>query len=495
MANPQAAPLQHASFRQEELYLALYAQQVSDGDGKNESQLIDPGLTKCFGLMMAYDWPVYDGQDTSSLKPVARAQGQHIQPDMIEAGQCFHTGNIVFEKTSRHPGSTIVFIGNGRGTEGEWAIVGGTGDFTFAQGVIYYKTVNIYKKYGNEGKDGSLKRLDIRVLYRPVQKSELKYVFGEFSPSEVEHGTKGKKPIGEGAFGCVYRANIRDTIVAVKILKRENLKAEKDLKSEIEIFKRIRHENLVTLMGACIEKRALIYEFCNNGTLGDCLFSPATNSSSGSATASTTTIRRWKPLSWKDRVRIAGSICSGLKFLHAVPIAHSDLKPNNILFLKDSNNIPFDAQGVCKICDFGLARLLKPTSDTGTPAHFTFSRGTPYYCDPVVTLNSKGERKLTRKSDVYSLGIIMLQLVTGKGANGLKDLVSEVVRREAGNNTDENTCRQLVDPAIWKDLDATSKEDALKMVRLALECSSVTNEGRDRPDAATVCLKIESMAK
>ncbi|CAL5027565.1 unnamed protein product [Urochloa decumbens] len=442
------------SFRQEELYLVLYAQQVSDGDGKNESQLIDPGLTKCFGLMTAYDWPVYDGQDTSSLKPVARAQGQHIQPDMIEAGQCFHTGNIVFEKTSRHPGSTIVFTGNGRGTEGEWAIVGGTGDFTFAQGVIYYKT--------------------------------LKYVFGEFSPSEVEHRTKGKKPIGEGAFGYVYRANIRDTIVAVKILKRENLKAEKDLKSEIEIFKRIRHENLVTLMGACIEKRALIYEFCTNGTLGDCLFSPASNSS-GSATASTTTtIRRWKPLSWKDRVRIAGSICSGLKFLHAVPIAHSDLKPNNILF---------DAQGVCKICDFGLARLLKPTSDTGTPAHFTFSRGTPYYCDPVVTLNSAGERKLTRKSDVYSLGIIMLQLVTGKGANGLKDLVSEVVRREAGNNTDENTCRQLVDPAIWKDLDATSKQDALKMVRLALECSSVTNEGRDRPDAATVCLKVESMAK
>ncbi|CAN6270239.1 unnamed protein product [Urochloa humidicola] len=348
MANPQTAPLQHDSFR-EELYLVLYAHQVSDGDGKNESPVIDPSLTKLFGLTTAYDWPIYDGLNTSSLKPVARGQGQHIQSD-IEGGQCFHTGNIVFEKTSRHPGSTIVFIGNGRGTEGEWAIVGGTGDFTFAQGVIYYKTMKIYKKYGNAGKDGYLKRLEIRVLYRPVQKSELKHVFGEFSPSEVEERIKGKKTIGEGAFGCVYKAYIRDTNVAVKILKRENLKAEKDLKSEIEIFKKIRHENLVTLVGACIEKRALIYEFCPNGTLGDCIFSPANNS--GSATASTT-IRGWEPLSWKARVRIAGSICSGLKFLHAVPIAHSDLKPNNILF---------DAQGVCKICDFGLARLLKPTT-------------------------------------------------------------------------------------------------------------------------------------
>lgn len=236
---------------------------------------------------------------------------------------------------------------------------------------------------------------------------------------------------------------------------------------QIARFKTIRHENLVTLMGACIRRHALIYEFCPNGTHGDRLF-PDTRSSS---------TQGWKALSWKQRVEIARSICSGLKFLHDELIAHRDLKPSNILF---------DAQGVCKICDFGTWRLLKCTSDTATPVHYTVPMGTPDYCDP--QCRGKPKYKLTRK---YSLGIILLQLVTGRGPHDLRNWVLQNENEQAAQTT-EKKCKKLVDPAILDDLlKATSKQD--EALDLGLECSSST--GKKRPDVATVSLKIESMAK
>jgi hypothetical protein len=92
--NPQAGSLKKHNLRQEEeeLYLVLYANQVYEGkDESNQDVVIDTGIDKKFGCITAYDWPVYDGRDTSNLKPVARAQGQHIQSDKMEGGQWFHT--------------------------------------------------------------------------------------------------------------------------------------------------------------------------------------------------------------------------------------------------------------------------------------------------------------------------------------------------------------------------------------------------------------------
>lgn len=251
---------------------------------------------------------------------------------------------------------------------------------------------------------------------------------------------------------------------------------------QIEIFKTIRHGNLVTLVGACIERRALIFEFCPKGTLGDRLFRPS-SASGASAADDAAKAAGWKPLTWEERVQIVGSVCSGLKVLHDVPIAHCDLKPNNILF---------DAQGACKICDFGLARLLKRTSDTKTPIHHTGLMGTLAYLDPVF----RKDGTLTRKSDVYALGIVMLQLVTGRGADSLKELVSSRLENAAAASSSIDTievCQQLVDPMIVAGLDDTSKQEALKMVDLALKCSHDTREGR--PDDAALCLQIEYMKK
>ncbi|CAB4284984.1 unnamed protein product [Prunus armeniaca] len=173
-----------------------------------------------------------------------------------------------------------------------------------------------------------------------------------------------------------------------------SLQGEKEFLTEIELLSRLHHRNLVSLVGYCDEEgeQMLVYEFMPNGTLRDWLCVKAKGS-----------------LSFGMRLQIALGSAKGILYLHNEanpPIFHRDIKATNILL---------DSNLMAKVADFGLSRLAPLQDDEGTGPSYvsTAVRGTPGYLDPEYFLTSK----LTDKSDVYSLGIVFLELLTGCAAN------------------------------------------------------------------------------
>lgn len=213
--------------------------------------------------------------------------------------------------------------------------------------------------------------------------------------------------------------------------------------SQVEVLSCIRHPNMVLLLGACPEYGCLVYEFMANGSLDDRLFCRG-----GSP-----------PLSWQLRFRIAAEIGTGLLFLHQSkpePLVHRDLKPGNILL---------DRNFVSKISDVGLARLVPPSlADTVTQYRMTSTAGTFCYIDPEYQQTGM----LGVKSDIYSVGIMFLQLITAKPPMGLTHHVERAIEK--------GTFTQLLDPAVtdWP------VEETLCFAKLALKCSELRR--KDRPD-------------
>ncbi|CAA7398776.1 unnamed protein product [Spirodela intermedia] len=170
-------------------------------------------------------------------------------------------------------------------------------------------------------------------------------------------------------------------------------------------------------------------------------------------------------LPWQLRFRIAAEIGTGLLFLHQTkpePLVHRDLKPGNILL---------DHNYVSKISDVGLARLVPPTvADTVTQYRITSTAGTFCYIDPEYQQTGM----LGIKSDIYSLGIMLLQLITAKPPMGLTHHVERAI--EKGN------FKEMLDPAVpdWP------VEEVLVFAKMSLKCAELRR--RDRPDLATAIL-------
>lgn len=186
-----------------------------------------------------------------------------------------------------------------------------------------------------------------------------------------------------------------------------------------------------------------------NGSLEDCLFRKRKHS---------------RVLSWQLRFRIAAEIGTGLLFLHQTkpdPLVHRDLKPGNILL---------DHNYVCKISDVGLARLLPAVAENVTQCMMTSAAGTFCYIDPEYQQTGM----LGVKSDVYSLGIMLLQLITCRPPMGLAHHVEQSI--EGG------TFEDVLDPSVpdWP------IEQALSFAKLALQCAELRR--KDRPDLAKVIL-------
>ncbi|KAL0311855.1 UNVERIFIED_CONTAM: U-box domain-containing protein 34 [Sesamum radiatum] len=278
------------------------------------------------------------------------------------------------------------------------------------------------------------------VRYRKYTIAEIQAATDNFSRS---------RKIGEGGYGPVFKGKLDHTPVAIKVLRPDAAQGRKQFQQEVEVLSCIRHPNMVLLMGACPEYGCLVYEFMDNGTLEDRLFRKGNT----------------PPIPWGIRFKIASDIATGLLFLHQTkpePLVHRDLKPANILL--DHNN-------TCKISDVGLARLVPPSvADSVTQYHMTSAAGTFCYIDP--EYQQTGE--LGTKSDIYSLGVILLQIITARPPMGLTHHVERAIQNE--------TFADLLDPTIpdWP------VEEALGFANLALKCAELRK--KDRPDLATVIL-------
>lgn len=281
----------------------------------------------------------------------------------------------------------------------------------------------------------------------------------EFTFSELERATNNfdnSMKIGEGGYGNVYKGFLRHTVVAIKMLNSQSMQGQAEFYQEVEILSRVRHPHLVTLIGTCPEAWALIYEYLPQGSLEDRL-----------ACKDNT-----PPLPWYVRTRITAEICFALIFLHSYKphaVVHSDIKPANILLGSNYTS---------KLGDFGISRLLIQTDNTNTLFKQTHLKGTFVYMDPEFA--SSGE--LTPRSDVYSFGIIILRLLTGRPALGI---IKEV--REA-----------MVANQLHEMLDVSAGDwpfvQAKQLAHLALRCCEI--ERKKRPDLATEAWKVfESLIK
>lgn len=235
--------------------------------------------------------------------------------------------------------------------------------------------------------------VEVNKLRKLVEKDTVSFCRSQFlTPSflEVIEATQNFDPswkIGEGRCGSVYKGLLCHVKVAIKMLPSVGSQGDAEFKHEVEILSRVRHPNLVILIGNCPESRSLILEYLENGSLEDRL------GCQGKTT----------PLPWKTRIKIATEICSTLIFLHSnkPPFIHGNLKLTNVLL---------DTNYVSKLSDLGMYRLIPGGR---------FDRDVSGYMDPEF-LNT-GE--LTVYSDIYSYGIVLLRILTGRPASGvLKDV-------------------------------------------------------------------------
>ncbi|KAM7471826.1 hypothetical protein LguiA_010009 [Lonicera macranthoides] len=214
-----------------------------------------------------------------------------------------------------------------------------------------------------------------------------------FSLNEIERVTDNfdsSRILGEGGFGLVYSGVLDDERkVAVKVLKRDDQQGGREFLAEVEMLSRLHHRNLVKLIGICTEEhcRCLIYELVPNGSVESHLHGVDNETA---------------PLDWCVRMKIALGAARGLAYLHedsSPRVIHRDFKSSNILLENDFTP---------KVSDFGLARS---AVDDGNKQHIsTHVMGTFGYLAPEYAMTGH----LLVKSDVYSYGVVLLELLTGR---------------------------------------------------------------------------------
>ncbi|KAK1292847.1 Nodulation receptor kinase [Acorus calamus] len=211
-----------------------------------------------------------------------------------------------------------------------------------------------------------------------------------FSLKCIEEATcHYKTMIGEGGFGAVYRGTLHPgQEVAVKVRSDTSTQGTREFNNEVTLLTAMQHENLVPLLGHCCEndQQILVYPFMSNGSLQDRLYGDAA---------------KRKPLDWPIRLSIALGAARGLMYLHSFDgrgVIHRDVKSSNILL---------DHSMCAKVADFGFSKYAPQEGDSCASLEV---RGTAGYLDP----EYYSTQKLSSKSDVFSFGVVLLEIITGR---------------------------------------------------------------------------------
>ncbi|KAK8972486.1 hypothetical protein V6N11_018847 [Hibiscus sabdariffa] len=263
--------------------------------------------------------------------------------------------------------------------------------------------------------------------------------------------------LGRGGFGVVYKGELDDgTQIAVKRMEAGVItsKAVDEFQAEIAVLSKVRHRNLVSLLGYSIEgnERILVYEYLSQGALSKHLF-------------------HWKslelePLSWKRRLNIALDVARGMEYLHILAhqsFIHRDLKSSNILLGDDFR---------AKVSDFGLVKL----APDGEKSVVTRLAGTFGYLAPEYAVTGK----ITTKADVFSFGVVLMELVTGMMAldDGRPEETQYLAAWFWHIKSDKEKLRAAIDPTL--DIKDETFESVSIIAELAGHCTA--REPSQRPD-------------
>ncbi|XP_052307978.1 cysteine-rich receptor-like protein kinase 10 isoform X2 [Populus trichocarpa] len=268
--------------------------------------------------------------------------------------------------------------------------------------------------------------------------------------------------LGQGGFGPVYKGILSDgKEVAVKRLSALSEQGKNEFTNEVLLIMKLQHKNLVKLLGFCVdgEEKLLVYEFMPNNSLDMVLFDP----------------RKGAQLSWRSRIHIINGIAKGTLYLHEdsrLRIIHRDLKASNILL--DNNMNP-------KISDFGMARIMEANEGEANTVRIV---GTYGYMAPEYAM----EGLYSTKSDVFSFGVILLEIITGRKNSGFhksKRAPSLLAYAwELWNNGKE---LEMIDPVL---ADSCCSDEFSRCVHIGLLC--VQEDASERPAMSSVVLMLKS---
>ncbi|OIT01965.1 PREDICTED: receptor protein kinase TMK1-like [Nicotiana attenuata] len=276
--------------------------------------------------------------------------------------------------------------------------------------------------------------------------------------------------LGRGGFGTVYKGELHDgTKIAVKRMEGGVItgKGLNEFKSEIAVLTKVRHRHLVALLGYCLDgnEKLLVYEYMPQGTLSSHLFNWAEEG--------------LKPLEWTNRLTIALDVARGVEYLHSLAhqsFIHRDLKPSNILLGDDMR---------AKVADFGLVRL----APEGKGSIETRIAGTFGYLAPEYAVTGR----VTTKVDVFSFGVILMELITGRRAldESQPEESMHLVTWFRRMHINKDTFQKAIDPTI--DLNEETLASINTVAELAGHCCA--REPYQRPDMGHAVNVLSSLVE